>query len=89
MHAPLPAAELRKFARGGECSRACVCCGARTPTQSMCACWTHWSILPEDLRADLLKYYGRVEIANYHRSLLRAIEVWRLLRMWRVSVDAD
>jgi hypothetical protein len=26
--------------------RRCVCCGASTPTQSMCACWGHWMVYP-------------------------------------------
>ena len=54
--------------------RECACCGAPTPTQSMCACWPHWMVLPEDLRSELLKSYGRDEFANYHRNILEAIE---------------
>jgi hypothetical protein len=30
------------------------------PTQSMCACWPHWMVLPENLRSELLTSYGRV-----------------------------
>ena len=64
--------------------RECVCCGAPTPTQTMCACWPHWMVLPGDLRSELLKSYGRDEFANYHRHILEAIEVWRQLGVWRV-----
>ena len=68
--------------------RECACCGAPTPTQSMCACWPHWMVLPEDLRSELLKSYGRDEFANYHRNILEAIETWRQLGVWRVpSLD--
>ena len=48
--------------RAGGCAgsnRKCVCCGAPTPTHSMCACWDHWIVLPEDLRSELLR--GRFE----------------------------
>ena len=41
-------------------------------------------VLPEDLRSELLKSYGRDEFANYHRNILEAIEVWRQLGVWRV-----
>ena len=64
--------------------RECACCGAPTPTQSMCACWPHWMVLPEDLRSELLKSYERDEFANYHRNILEAIETWRQLGVWRV-----
>ncbi len=54
----------------------------------MCACWPHWMVLPEDLRSELLKSYGRDEFANYHRNILEAIETWRQLGVWRVpSLD--
>jgi hypothetical protein len=84
MHAPLPAAELRKLACDDECSRGCVCCGASTPTQSMCACWPHWMALPENLRSEILKSYGRDDFANYRRNILTAIGSWRQLGVWRV-----
>ena len=48
-----------------------------TPTHSMCACWDHWLGLPEDLRSELLRSYGRDEFANYHQALLNAVETWR------------
>jgi hypothetical protein len=31
--------------------------------------------LPENLRSDLLASYGRGELTNYHRNLLRAVEI--------------
>ena len=65
----------------------CVCCGVPTPTQSMCACWPHWMVLPEDLRSELLTSYGRGELTSYHRNLLRAVEVWRNRGVWRVPLD--
>ena len=69
--------------------RKCACCGAPTPTQSMCACWAHWMALPEDLRSELLKSYGRDEFANYHRNILKAVEIWRRLGVRRVAIDED
>jgi hypothetical protein len=69
--------------------RKCACCGAPTPTQSMCACWAHWMALPEDLRSEFLKSYGRDEFANYHRNILKAVEIWRRLGVWRVPIDED
>ena len=69
--------DLRKF----------VCCGAPTPTQSVCACWGHWMALPEDHRSELLASYGRGEVANYHRNLLKAVEIWRRCGVWRIPVD--
>ena len=84
MHAPLPAAVLRKLACDDECSRGCVCCGTPTPTQSMCACWPHRTVLPEISAQTFLKSYGRDEFANYHRDILKAIETWRQLGVWRV-----
>lgn len=33
-----------------------------------------WMVLPEDLRSELLTSYGRGELTNYHRNLLRAVE---------------
>jgi len=63
-------------------ARKCVCCGAPTPTRSMCACWEHWMALPENLRSDLLASYGRGELTNYHRNLLRAVEIWRRCGLW-------
>src|SRR2546421_6386515 len=61
--------------------------GAPTPTQSMCACWAHWMALPEDLRSEFLKSYGRDEFANYHLNILKAVEIWRGLGVWRVPID--
>ena len=55
--------------------RKCVCCGAPRPTRSMCACWDHWTALPEDLRSELLRSYSRDEIGKYHRALLEAVEL--------------
>ncbi len=46
-------------------------------------------VLPENLRSELLKSFGRGEIVNYRRSLLDAIEIWRQLDVWRVSSDED
>jgi hypothetical protein len=46
-------------------------------------------VLPENLRSELLKSFGRGEIVNYHRSLLDAIDIWRQLDVWRVSSDED
>ena len=43
--------------------------------------------LPEDLRSDLLKSYGRGELENYRRNLLRAVEIWRQRGIWRVPID--
>jgi hypothetical protein len=68
--------------------RKCVCCGEPTPTQSMCACWGHWTALPEDLRSEILTSYGRGAVADYHRSLLKAVAIWRRRGVWRVSFDA-
>ena len=65
--------------------RECVCCGAPTPTRSMCACWEHWMALPEDLRSELLASRGRGELTNYHRNLLRAVEIWRRCGLWRAA----
>ena len=87
MHAPLPSAELRKLACDDECSRNYVCCGAPTPTKSMCARWRHWMALPEALRSDILKSYGRDEFANYRRNIDRAIGTWRQLGVWRVRSE--
>ncbi len=87
MHAPLPAAVLRKLACDGECSRNCVCCGAPTPTKSMCARWPHWMALPETLRSEILKSYGRDEFANYRRNIDKAIGTWRQLGVWRVRSE--
>ena len=47
----------------------------------------HWTVLPEDLRSDILKSHSRGELADYHRNLLRAVEVWRRLGVWRVPID--
>ena len=78
----------RELSLQGRCLvEECVCCGILTPTRSMCACWPHWTALPEELRSDLLKSYGRGEIANYHRNLLLAIEVRRHCGVWRVAND--
>jgi hypothetical protein len=63
--------------------------GAPTPTQSMCACWAYWMALLEDLRSEFLKSYGRDEFANYHRNILKAVEIWRRLGVWRVPIDED
>jgi hypothetical protein len=43
--------------------------------------------LPEDLRSELLASYGRGELTNYHRNLLRAVEIWRQRGLWRVPAD--
>jgi hypothetical protein len=43
--------------------------------------------LPEDLRSELLTSYGRGELTNYHRHLLRAVEIWRQRGVWRVRSD--
>jgi hypothetical protein len=45
----------------------------------------HWMALPEDLRSALLRTYGRDELANYHRALLDAVEIWQHAGAWRVS----
>jgi hypothetical protein len=66
--------------------RKCVCCGTPTPTLSMCACWDHWMILPENLGSDLLRAYGWD--AKYHRALLDAVRIWRHAGVWRVSSNA-
>ena len=68
--------------------RKCVCCGGPTPTPSLCACWDHWMVLPEDLRSELLRSYSRDELTNYHRALLEAVEVWRHAGVWRMSSKA-
>jgi len=68
--------------------RKCVCCGAPTPTPSMCACWNHWMALPEDLRSELLRSYGRDEFANYHRALLNAVKAWQHAGVWRAAAKA-
>ena len=44
-------------------------------------------VLPEDLRSELLKSYGRDEFANYRRNILDAIETWRQLGVWRVPAS--
>ena len=41
--------------------------------------------LPEDLRSELLTSYGRRELTNYHRNLLRAVEIWRRCGLWRAA----
>jgi hypothetical protein len=46
-------------------------------------------ILPEDLRSALLRTYGRDELANYHRVLLDAVEIWQHAGVWRVSSNAS
>jgi len=43
--------------------------------------------LPEDLRSELLTSYGRGELTNYHRNLLRAVEIWRRRGLWRAPPD--
>ena len=78
----LPVEEASRFV--GDILRKCVCCGAPTPTQSMCACWGHWMALPEDLRSEILTAYGRGAVADYHRTLLRAVGIWRHKGLWRV-----
>jgi hypothetical protein len=50
---------------------------------------SHWMALPEDCRSELLKSYGRDEFANYHRNILKAVEIWRRLGVWRVPIDED
>ena len=45
-----------------------------TPSRTMCALLAHRMVLPEDLRSQLLTSYGRGELTNYHRHLLRAVE---------------
>jgi hypothetical protein len=44
-------------------------------------------VLPENLRSELLTFYGRGELTSYHRNLLRAVEVWRNRRVWRVPLN--
>jgi hypothetical protein len=44
-------------------------------------------VLPEDLRSELLKSYGRGEVADYHRSLLKGVEIWQERGFWRVPFD--
>ena len=39
---------------------------------------------PENLRSELLKSYGRGAVADYHRNLLQAVEIWRHNGLWRV-----
>jgi hypothetical protein len=46
-------------------------------------------ILPEDLRSALLRTYGRDELANYHRVLLDAVEIWQHAGVWRVFSNAS
>jgi hypothetical protein len=41
-------------------------------------------VLPEDLRSELLKSYGRGED---HRSLLKGVEIWQERGFWRVPFD--
>jgi hypothetical protein len=41
-------------------------------------------VLPEDLRSEILKSYGRDEFTNYRRNIFRAFETWRRLGVWRV-----
>ena len=41
--------------------------------------------LPEDLRSELLTSYSRGELTNYHRNLLRAVEIWRRCGLWRAA----
>ena len=53
-----------------------------------CARVGHWLALPEDLRSELLTSYGRGGVANYHRNLLRAVEICRDRGVWRVPFDA-
>jgi hypothetical protein len=79
-----PTSELAMLVANPEGSgRKCVCCGAPTPTHSMCACWDHWMALPEDLRSELLRTYSRDELANYHRALLLAVKAWQQAGVWR------
>jgi hypothetical protein len=44
--------------------------------------------LPETLRSEILKSYGRDEFANYRRNIDRAIGTWRQLGVWRVRGEA-
>ena len=44
-------------------------------------------LVPEDLRWALLRSYGRGELENYGRNLLRAVEIWRQRGIWRVPID--
>jgi hypothetical protein len=46
-------------------------------------------VLPEDLRSEILKSYGRDEFANYYGTILKAIETWRQLGVWRVPTKPD
>lgn len=69
--------------------RKCVCCGAPAATRSLCACWEHWMVLPEDLRSELLRSFSRDEFANYRRALLSAVEIWRHAGVWRVPGKAQ
>jgi hypothetical protein len=43
---------------------------------------------PENLRSDLLRTYGRDELAKYHRALLDAVRIWQHAGVWRVSSNA-
>jgi hypothetical protein len=55
----------------------------------MCACWGHWTALPEDLRSELLRSYSRDEFANYHQALLIAVEKWRHAGVWRMPAQRE
>jgi len=63
--------------------RECVCCGAATATPSLPACWDDWNLLPEDLRASIIKNYGRRRINEYADDLLAAVAFWRQVGAWR------
>ena len=64
----------------------CVCCGAIQVTPCARA-GRIGMVLPEDLRSELLTSFGRGELTNYHRHLLRAVEIWRQRGVWRVRSD--
>jgi hypothetical protein len=52
------------------------------------SCW----LLPQNhcqktFGREFLMCYGRGEVANYHRNLLSAVEIWRRSGVWRVPFD--
>ena len=79
----------RGMVAGHDDLRRCVCCGEPTPSRTMCACWRHWMMLPEDLRSELLKSYGRGQLASYRHHLLKAVEIWRQRGVWHVPFTED
>jgi hypothetical protein len=63
--------------------RLCLCCGAATETPSIPACWTHWQILPEDLRSSIVKTSARLQLTAYAQAATEAITIWREAGAWR------